>query len=133
MPKIVDITDGEFSHGTGYSTGYDGYVVTLSNSTQIKIGVSNSPDCCEQWGYFSTDDDPQRFIGAEFLGLERTEAGQIAVPGHAYGLDGGDTMFVDVLTDQGKLRLAVYNAHNGYYGHSAVLIVGDALVLDETL
>ena len=64
------------------------------------------------------------FIGAELLDIKvvdtalNVESVKKELP---YGHDGGDTMFVNLETDKGTLQLAVYNDHNGYYGHSAIL------------
>ena len=37
-------------------------------------------------------------------------------------LDSGGAMFVNLETSEGLLQFVAYNAHNGYYGHEAVLV-----------
>lgn len=34
----------------------------------------------------------------------------------------GDVLFVDLITSEGVLQFVAYNAHNGEYGHHAVVI-----------
>jgi len=36
--------------------------------------------------------------------------------------DCGDAVFLNIRTNRGNLQFAVYNAHNGYYGHSAYVV-----------
>lgn len=95
---------------------FDGYVVTTTRQT-IEIGVSNFRDCCESWGYVTSDDKLQDYVGAYLTGIAvvDTALDTMIVPGFYEG----NIMFVNLETSIGLLQLAVYNAHNGYYGHTA--------------
>lgn len=41
--------------------------------------------------------------------------------------------FVDFVTSRGTFQLAVYNSHNGYYGHGIIVAKDDEILLNETL
>lgn len=97
--------------------GDDGYDVVTTERT-IKIRIDNGQSCCENWGYMSTPDDPASFVGADLLSVSTVDDDDIGQPDRVYD-DGGGTLFVNVETSIGQLQLAVYNHHNGYYGHRA--------------
>lgn len=113
--------------GETYSN-FDGYRITTDNQ-KITLAISNGQSCCEDWGYFMSEDDPQKFVGAEFLGVRVTDTnltGREVGPDAAYEGNNintydGDVMFVNIQTDRGVLQFVAYNAHNGYYGHSAII------------
>ena len=42
-------------------------------------------------------------------------------------------MFLTFKTSNGTLQFAVYNDHNGYYGHQALIRINDEIVESETL
>lgn len=44
-----------------------------------------------------------------------------------------DCIFVDIKTDCGTLQLAVYNSHNGYYGHEVLIRENNVEYLRENL
>jgi len=48
-------------------------------------------------------------------------------------MDGGGICFVDFITTNGTFQLAVYNSHNGYYGHGIVVAIDEKIVHDDTL
>lgn len=50
-----------------------------------------------------------------------------------YGFDEGGIQFVDFVTNIGTFQLAVYNSHNGYYGHGIIVAKDDDILLDDTL
>ena len=45
----------------------------------------------------------------------------------------GGIQFVTFNTDRGAFQLAVYNAHNGYYGHEILIAFGDDVVCTDVL
>jgi hypothetical protein len=124
-----------------------GYVIYTTQQT-VTLSINNSALCCESWGYFLTEDDTGKFIGAEFRGcrVTRTNRSQISFekegdrsirpdkgePVKEIHLDCGDVMFVDILTDRGTLQFVAYNSHNGYYGH-AVKVVSRELIEEKYL
>lgn len=117
--KILKIEERTFQNENKWNT-MEGYVVK-TDKQDILIGISNGQSCCENWGYFSTNDDIKEFVGADLLDIKLTDTSlntKIIEEKFKYGLDGGDIQFVDLITSKGTLQFAVYNSHNGYYGHS---------------
>lgn len=109
----------------------DGFHIHTTDQI-ITLAIDAENYCCESWGYFLTEDDPDKFIGAELLGVEITDTNRtnrVFIPGWLEQdvpdgkipeyLDEGDVMFVDIRTSRGVLQFVAYNLHNGYYGHSA--------------
>lgn len=114
-----------------YNQGYEGYRIDTTHGHYV-VGVSNDQSCCESWGYICSEDDPAKFVGAQLLGIEVTDTNRTGREigsfnystreDDAIELDSGEAMFVDIKTDQGTFQMAVYNCHNGYYGHTATII-----------
>ena len=50
----------------------EGYRVKTSEQ-EIVMQISMSQSCCEQTGYFMSEEDTSGFIGAELLGLSLTD------------------------------------------------------------
>ena len=136
MSVITSINEFTDRQGPSAWNKCDGWEVVCDDQT-VTVAIGNTQDCCESWGYFNSDDDPSKFVGANLLRVERV-AEDLAknlvttIPDMEYGLDEGGAIFVNVVTDRGTFQLAVYNAHNGYYGHEAVVISRDVNVT-ETL
>ena len=105
---------------------YQGYCVT-TNKQFIYVLVEDIQSCCENFGYISSCDDENLYVGAELIGIEivdkelnvekwNTEVGD---------LQDGSAIFANFITDRGTFQLTVYNSHNGYYGHEAKFISRD--------
>jgi hypothetical protein len=106
-----------------------GFRIT-TNQQVITLAIDNDSSCCETWGYLMSEDDPEKFINTDLLGIEITDINRVGhrfVVGYEDGyepesddihLDSGDTLFVDIQTTMGTLQFVAYNCHNGYYGHS---------------
>lgn len=123
MEKILEITNTTFrASGNNYPTDFDGYEIITSEQT-IQIGISNQQSCCENFGCIITNDDIKEFIGSDLINISLTD---IALNNKKIDeleyLDYGGAMFVNLETTAGLLQFVAYNAHNGYYGHDAVLI-----------
>ena len=117
------------------SDSMDGYEVVTDQHT-YRILISNKQSCCENAGYLASDDDLAPYVGAELreVRLTDTALNTRCVEGVApYGWDEGGIQFVDFVTDRGMFQLAVYNAHNGYYGHGVLVAKDDVVLLNETL
>lgn len=121
ITKIEDWTEVDrFSRMAGYA---------IHTSEQIiKLLIDDESQCCEQWGYFMSEDDFEDFIGAELINLKITDTElkegllkQNDVDVNS-GWFEGDVMFVDIVTSNGTLQFIAYNEHNGYYGHEAKVI-----------
>ena len=118
MEKILRIE--EISGQYGCMT-QEGYAIVTDKQT-IKLLIDNHQDCCEDWGYFMSEDNFESFIGAKILEITLTDTALNTkkIDEHIeYGVDNGDIMFVNIVTDKGVLQFVAYNCHNGYYGHGA--------------
>lgn len=122
MEKILSIKEESFKLNEKDWNEYDGFIIETTEQL-IKIGVSNSQSCCENWGDLITNDSADEFIGSELLSVAivDTALNNKKIEQLEY-LDEGDAMFVNLETSEGLLQFVVYNSHNGYYGHNAVLI-----------
>lgn len=118
-------------HGT---TTMDGYKVATDSDTYFVL-IENGQSCCESWGYLTSEDDLGYFIGAELKNVVLTDTAlnQERVEKSDYYDDDGGIQFVDFVTDRGTFQLAVYNAHNGYYGHSILVLKNDTILLEDVL
>ena len=107
----------------GWRESYEGLIIE-TNKGSIKLVISDSQSCCEQWGalFFETPDDVSQFVGAEILQIE--------------DIDIKREEFIDnetqlrVTTDRGIIQYAIYNEHNGYYSHGTILQVFDRIETD---
>lgn len=106
--------------------GYDGFIITTTKRS-LALLISNEQSCCETWGHVCTADDVEDFIGAKLFGLvgvdedyEKTKELLAPFPSDI-DLDLDSTCFLNLETDRGMLQFAVYNLHNGYYGHSVIV------------
>jgi len=126
--KIISISEETFSTSVhGYRQSYDGYIIK-TDEKEIKFGVDNSQCCCESWGYICSDDNFDDYVGSEFIGVNITDTDFNTVMVDDIGsLDCGDCIFMTLNTSKGSVQFAVYNSHNGYYGHTALLIVDNEI------
>lgn len=122
MEKILRIEETTFQKVKDDWQHFDGYQIITDQQT-IKIGISNSQCCCESFGCLITNDETKDFIGAELKSLAIVDEAlnKKEIEELEY-LDCGGAMFVNFETSEGLLQFVAYNAHNGYYGHEAVLI-----------
>jgi tRNA(Ile2) C34 agmatinyltransferase TiaS len=119
--SIKEVDDVKYNEDSW--SGFDGYEVQ-TDKTNIKVLISNGQSCCENWGYLTTNDDLQEFIEANINKIDVVDTALKKMDALEY-MDEGSIMFVNFETDKGTLQLAAYNSHNGYYGHTARLIIGD--------
>ena len=102
---------------------FEGFVVT-TNKRRIRMGVSVDKSCCEVTGYFTSEDDPKSFVGKQLVTISvvDTMLNKRQIDRLEY-LDQGGVMFVNLNCTDDTLQFVVYNAHNGYYGHEALVAV----------
>ena len=118
IEKIISITPFE-DNDCGYKV--------LTNKQEIVFAIDNSSNCCEEWGYFSTNDDIQYFIGSKLIEISTTNSELDTkvfldvCKSKGHHLDEGEMMFVNLTTSKGVLQFVVYNQHNGYYSHAAYI------------
>ncbi len=126
MAEVIESIEPYRDSPEGRYSAEAGFKITTPEQTII-LAIDDESLCCESWGYFLTEDDPSKFIGAALLGVTLTDTNRSSrtfssswedTPNHE-SLDEGDVMFVDIETDRGVLQFVAYNAHNGYYGHEA--------------
>jgi hypothetical protein len=94
----------------------EGFDIITDRQT-IRLHMEMRQYCCESPGYFLSEDNRWDFIGAHVLSVSVVDEAlsTVDVP----DVYSGGVMFVNIETDKGLLQFVAYNAHNGYYGHTA--------------
>jgi hypothetical protein len=123
--KIISIKEVEKDNKDGFEI--------ITNQQTIFVGIENMQCCCEDWGYITSNDDLDEFIDAELLEILLVDEGlNTKVIDEINKLYECSAMFVNFNTSKGTLQLTMYNSHNGYYSHKAV-VVSKMLNYDEYL
>jgi len=125
---ILNISEDSFKHNDNY---YDGYTIVTTKQT-IRLGITNDQSCCENWGYFMSEDDISEFITSELLNIQITDTQLKTHSDFDEKNYEGNVMFVNIITSNGLLQFVAYNEHNGYYGHTAI-VISEQLTISETL
>lgn len=126
METITEIKDLEFENNDGFRTSWAGYEV-VTNERRIRLYIENNQQCCENFGYFWSNDKMEDFLGSALYGIKLTDTSLNEVKFSERGINprnldyGGKVMFVNLITDRGVLQFVAYNDHNGYYGHEAAV------------
>jgi len=138
MEKILNIEEVEnvkFEGDESWYSGYDGFKI-VTDCQEIFVVIGNGQACCENWGYFSSNDEVKEFISADLMDVEIVDKlldvesiGQKLRDNgvESYNEEGvidvydGDAVFVNFRTSLGVFQLVAYNAHNGYYGHEVLV------------
>ena len=142
IKSIEELKDFTLSEGqkSCFNPEYDGYRI-VTNKFIFLVLIDNDQVCCEHWGYVTSEDELDRFIGKELMGLRLTDTalasvelamqkkGFVSSSGCDVFFEGG-VQFVDFITRAGTFQLAVYNAHNGYYGHSIMVLQNDTVLMN---
>ena len=122
MEKILSIKETTFKKKKDDWKFYDGYEIVTDKQT-IKIGISNGQSCCEQFGYFITEDDLSDYIGSGLISISQTDTAMNTKTIDELDLQEKlNTMFINFETSNGTFQFVAYNSHNGYYGHDAIII-----------
>lgn len=100
---------------------------------ELKLLISAFQECCERWGYATANENTEDYIGAEYLGYDTIYSDDVwknADKDTVENLNDDEArlLFLNVKTSKGTLDFTVYNAHNGFYGHSAYLIIDDKFI-----
>lgn len=134
--EIKEIIGFKQENPHGFIDATDGYEV-ITNETTYRILIDNFQCCCEDWGYFSSDDDFERYYGKTLIAVVLTDTVlnqkklEEILP---YGIECGGIQFVDFkFSDGSVLQFAVYNSHNGYYGHDIYVVKDQKIVTSNTL
>lgn len=142
MSKEIIKSIEYFQPFEGEYKGMEGYKI-VTDKQEILILINNSQQCCEEWGYeacsekgiLETQDDLDDYIGAEILDIEIVDTEKDiykSLTDRVYRFYSSNAEFVNIKTSKGKLQFAVYNAHNGYYGHK-IYIKFNNEVIDSQL
>jgi hypothetical protein len=114
---------------------YEGYEIKTSEHTYLML-ISNETCCCESWGYFTSDDSIDEYVGKTLIDVALTDKAlnTLEVEESGYYDDCGGIQFVNFkFADGSVLQFAVYNAHNGYYGHPIIFAKDEEIFLSDTL
>ena len=117
MEKILSIEETTFDN-------FEGYKITTT-SQEILMGISDDGQCCENYGYLTSEDNFSDFIGSELMKIESVDVSlsvKVIDYLHNNHIDMDSCMFFNLYTTSGMLQFVVYNEHNGYYSHEAVFI-----------
>lgn len=124
IKSIEEVTDYKTYNGWTY----EGYVVKTENKEYFLL-IQDSVSCCENFGHICSADSKeelQSFIGSELLKIELVNTKHEKVELKQYTSE-DEYEFVNLETNKGTLQLAVYNSHNGYYGHTVLIKVSDTV------
>lgn len=96
-----------------------GYKIT-TNKQSILFLIANYQACCEDWGYLTSEDNLEEFIGAELNDIRITDTAlkTYDLPKNHGGDYENNVVFLTLETSKGPLQFVAYNYHNGYYGHN---------------
>ena len=110
----------------------EGYIIT-TDKQKITISIDNVQDCCEVWGMITSEEDTGLFINSELLGISEVDEAYNEIVKSEFSADyEGGAIFVNLSTSIGVLQFAIYNFHNGYYGHR-VKVTSEQLKIDEVI
>ena len=86
--------------------------------------ISSFQQCCENCGYLSSNDNLEDYIGLELISIDvvDTACNKIANFLNEENIYEAECMFINLKFKFDELQFAVYNSHNGYYGHSVLFI-----------
>ena len=108
----------------------------MTDQGTYRVLISNFQTCCEGWGYMVVNDDVDNFVGKTLKEVRMTDTALNTrkIEEEVGDLDCGGIAFVDFVFDDGDvLQIAVYNGHNGYYGHAIKLMRDDTVICDGCL
>ena len=112
----------------------EGYKIETDKHT-FYILIDNQSSCCENWGHIVSDEDFSKYNGKEVIEVRLTDTAlNNKMLEDTESLDEGGVQFVTLIfSDNSALQFAVYNAHNGYYGHSVVVARDNKIIINDCL
>lgn len=144
MEKILKIhnTD-EYPHPEYLEHKLDGKpyifmigVIIETDKQKIFIGIDNNQNCCEHYGFISSEDDYSDFIGSELHEIKQVDTllnvNSVKLLDNDVSNKYAETIFINVETSNGTLQFVMYNVHNGYYGHD-VIVISDKFKLEKSI
>ena len=137
MEKILTIKEiSEFKLNEVNNAEYTGYFIE-TDKTEIFLLVEDGTHCCENFGFMTTENDINEFIGEEIqsefkiTALRGDEEYDTVVKAFkdfnadGYYSDVTEAIFLEFMSKDKTLQFAVYNTHNGYYGHDIRILIKD--------
>ncbi len=126
IDEITGITLNTIKHYT-----FSGYKITLEGDycrpecTEIFIVIEDGQASGEEFGYLTTNDDLSEYIGCTVKSLNAVDVvngkylKNTVLP---CGVHRSEAVFVNIeVYGNTPLQFAVYNSHNGFYGHQVVI------------
>jgi hypothetical protein len=134
---ISEVTDVKCED---HYSAFDGYKIS-TDKRSIFVVIGNDQDCCEVFGYFyDNKEDFSYYKGAELLDVLIIDEEMMSESMMRQDLslrseyrEESFAYFVEVKTSKGSFQLAVYNEHNGYYGHNVRVFDSNNTILLEAV
>lgn len=99
----------------------------------IDIGIQKGQQCCESYGYLTSLDNFNDFIGAQVLSVRVVDKAFNLTDLQSKDICADYCIFVNIETTKGLFQITVYNEHNGYYGHNVYVSNCGSIVVDRCL
>jgi len=142
MEKILNITevfDVTISDDEG--NYYDGFEIKTDKNCYYLL-INNDQQCCEDWGYISCEDF-KTMIGENLESIEvvntagekmNMKLNDIGFYNEDVSHDVSNAMFINLNgPNLNQAQFAVYNHHNGWYGHDVKFLINNAVQHSEIL
>lgn len=110
----------------------DGYRVATDAHVFLVL-IENLGWCCESWGYLQSEDDLASFVGQGLREVRLTDIARNQKILDVLDVYEGGAQLVDFVTSHGVFQIAVYNSHNGYYGHEIRVTQDQAVLVQKTV
>ena len=108
----------------------EGYKIT-TNTGVLLLLIDNYQLCREGWGHISSEEDFEDFIGCQIDDVRIVDEDLCNLD--TDGWWAGGAMFINLETVKGTLQFALYNEHNGYYGHVCQVKWNHTVIAEDTL
>ena len=124
IKSIKEITNINITNKYGDICYYAGYEI-ITTQQSVRFLIEDEANCCERWGYMTSEDSVQSFVGHELrdIVLVDTNLKTKKYIEQEYGSEEKicSIVFINIITDLSVLQFAIYNCHNGYYGHDVII------------
>jgi len=131
--KILEINSEHYVKKGNWS-GYEGFLIKTDKDV-YSVMIDNDQNCCENWGYLSSEDDIDRYIGADLISVEIVDKAlntKVIDELELYE-DYTNMIFVNFNTSEGLFQVVAYNEHDGYYAHEVFVSKNSDMILEEYL
>src|SRR5574343_317443 len=97
MEKILKIEGTVFKKEEKDYLTFEGYQI-ITDKQIIKIGIEDGQSCCEDWGYFMSEDDLTDFENADLISVEIVDTALKVEKLKELNVESADTMFINFNT-----------------------------------